>query len=194
MARINETTIRPADWPADLNGVRACFSAYIEWLGEDLTFQDYGGEWDGLPGKYAPPAGALLLAVDGGDRILGCVAVRPLELGPDLIGGRRRDLGVCEMKRLFVYPEARGRGLSRLLVRHAVRKAEEAGYHEMLLDTLPRMHVAIGLYASEGFVTAEPYYHSPLPGTIYMAKRLGRENKGLFHLVLSYTRGHDPAG
>ncbi|RCI16978.1 hypothetical protein L249_3071 [Ophiocordyceps polyrhachis-furcata BCC 54312] len=160
--------IRPAKWPDDLEAIRACFNAYVNWLGEDLSFQGYANELNTLPGLYAPPAGALLLAVDAvsHDRVLGCVAVRPLEPGP----GRRR---ACEMKRLFVWPEVRGRGISRALVRHVVRTAEEAGYHEMLLDTLPRMSAAIGLYTSEGFVPTEPYYHNPLGGTIYMAKRLG---------------------
>ncbi|RDA86902.1 hypothetical protein CP532_1881 [Ophiocordyceps camponoti-leonardi (nom. inval.)] len=159
--------IRPAKWPDDLEAIRACFSAYVDWLGEDLSFQGYANELDTLPGLYAPPAGALLLAVDAvsRDQVLGCVAVRPLEIGH----GRRR---ACEMKRLFVWPEARGRGVSRALVRHVVQKAEEAGYDEMLLDTLPRMLAAIGLYTSEGFVPTEPYYHNPLGGTIYMTKRL----------------------
>ncbi|RDA90838.1 hypothetical protein CP533_1535 [Ophiocordyceps camponoti-saundersi (nom. inval.)] len=160
--------IRPAKWPDDLEAIRACFNAYVEWLGEDLSFQGYASELDTLPGQYAPPAGALLLAVDAvsHDRVLGCVAVRPL----DLDHGRRR---ACEMKRLFVWPEVRGRGISRALVRHVVRTAREAGYDEMMLDTLPRMRAAIELYASEGFVPTEPYYHNPLGGAIYMVKRLG---------------------
>ncbi|PHH90028.1 hypothetical protein CDD83_4682 [Cordyceps sp. RAO-2017] len=154
--------------------VRACFGAYTAWLDEDISFQNYAAELGGLPGQYAAAAGgALLLAVNAGGQILGCVAMRPLTVGPRYAAGRRAGgARVCEMKRLFVYPEARGRRVSRALVRELVRTAREAGYDEMVLDTMARMRAAIGLYASEAFVPTEPYCFNPLDGVLFFSKRL----------------------
>lgn len=165
--------IRQAVGATDLAAVRACFNAYTTWLDEDIAFQNYAAELDGLPGKYAAPSGALLLAVDTStDSILGCVAMRPLEPEPDFLLHRRTDARYCEFKRLFVYPEARGRQVSRALVREAVSRAEKAGYHEVLLDTMKKMQAAVNLYVSEGFERTAPYNFSPLDGTMYFTKRL----------------------
>ncbi|KAF7549739.1 hypothetical protein G7046_g8252 [Stylonectria norvegica] len=165
--------IRQATTPEDLASIVKCFKAYIEWLNEDISFQDYASELRELPGKYSPPAGALLLAVDKAtDEVLGCIALRPLELQQNY---RREDsdhVRYCEIKRLFVYPAARGRQIARTLIREAVQRAVDEGYDEILLDTLGRMKAAIGLYESEGFVETEPYSFNPLNGVKYFSKRM----------------------
>lgn len=130
-------SIGQATTPADLAAIVECFRAYTEWLGEDLAFQDYAAELNGLPGKYAPPSGALLLARDTDTgQALGCIALRPLELAAEYRDSRRRrrdddeddgddgddgnrgdgEVRYCEIKRLFVYPAARGRRLARVLI------------------------------------------------------------------------------
>ncbi|KAL7938376.1 acyl-CoA N-acyltransferase [Trichoderma chlorosporum] len=170
--------VRQATSSSDLAAVVECFKEYTAWLDEDLTHQNYTAELNGLPGKYASPTGALLLAVDATtDAVLGCVAVRPLSLEPAYVGSRPIGLRYCELKRLFVYPEARGRRVARTLLVEAVRCAQAAGYDEMLLDTLSKMTAAISLYRSEGFVAAEPYNASPLDGTLYFSKLLSRQKQ-----------------
>lgn len=165
--------VRQATSSADLASVVECFKAYTAWLDEDLTHQNYAAELNGLPGKYASPAGALLLAVDSTtDAVLGCIAFKPLNLEPAYLQSRSKGLRYCELKRLFVYPEARGRRVAKTLLVEAQRRARDEAYDEMLLDTLSRMTAAINLYKSEGFAEVEPYNSSPLQGTLYFAKRL----------------------
>jgi ribosomal protein S18 acetylase RimI-like enzyme len=165
--------VRQATSSADLAAVVECFKSYTTWLDEDLTHQNYNAELSGLPGKYASPAGALLIAVDSTtDSVLGCIALRPINLEPVYLDSRPEGLRYCELKRLFVYPEARGRRVARTLLVEALKRAKAEGYDEMLLDTLSKMTAAINLYRSEGFVDAEPYNSSPLQGTLYFSRRL----------------------
>jgi putative acetyltransferase len=145
----------PASTPVQLRDTRALFLEYASSLGFDLRFQDFDREVAGLPGEYAPPRGTLLLAtVDG--RAAGCVALRPL------------DEQTCEMKRLYLRPEARGRGIGRLLCEALIATAQGLGYTRMKLDTVPQMTEAIALYRALGFVPAEPYRYNPLPGAMFM--------------------------
>lgn len=132
---------------------------YVEWIGLDLGFQDIDAEVAGLPGDYAPPRGALLVAVDG-DRHLATIGLRELEGD------------VCEMKRLYVRPEARGRGLARRLITRLCDEAKSLGYVEIRLDTLPMMGDAQAIYEGYGFVDIAPYYDTPIAGTRFMAKKL----------------------
>ena len=132
---------------------------YVEWIGLDLAFQEIDAELDGLPGEYAPPRGALLVATEG-DRYLAMIALRPFA---DTIG---------EMKRLYVRPAARGRGLARRLITALCDEARRLGYGELRLDTLPMMGDAQALYEACGFVDIEPYYDTPIAGTRFMAKRI----------------------
>jgi ribosomal protein S18 acetylase RimI-like enzyme len=148
--------IRSAEFPADLDEVRAVFLEYQADIGTDLCFQDFSKEVATLPGSYAAPAGRLLLAVDD-TQIVGCVALRPLQ-GID-----------CEMKRLYVRPQARGSGLGRLLTVSALDEARAAGYGRVLLDTLPSMANAIDLYRSLGFQQVAPYRPNPVAGALYFA-------------------------
>lgn len=150
--------IRPAT-AADLPHVRAMLREYVDWIGLDLAFQEIDAELAGLPGDYAPPRGALLVAADE-DRPVAMIGLRPL------------DTDVCEMKRLFVQLEARGRGLAKQLVSRVLDEARRLNYREIRLDTLPMMGDAQALYVSLGFEDIAPYYDTPIAGTRFMAKRL----------------------
>jgi ribosomal protein S18 acetylase RimI-like enzyme len=150
------TEIRPAQFPLELDAVRGIFREYAESLGVDLAFQGFEAEMAALPGKYAPPGGRLLLAWRGPE-LLACVAMRPLEGGD------------CEMKRLYVRPQARGEKLGRLLAERICSEAQQAGYARICLDTLPTMASAQGLYKSLGFKAIAPYVFNPIEGTQYLA-------------------------
>ena len=132
---------------------------YIEWIALDLAFQEIDAELDGLPGDYAPPRGVLLVAADG-DRYAGVIALRPI------------DTRICEMKRLFIRPEARGLGLARRLIDALLAEARRLGYAEIRLDTLPMMGAAQALYEAMGFVDMPAYYDTPIAGTRFMRKAL----------------------
>jgi GNAT superfamily N-acetyltransferase len=155
--------IAPVRTPADIEAMAALFREYASSLGVDLCFQDFDAELASLPGKYAPPTGALLLARDAQGAPLGCVALRPVL--PE---------GCCEMKRLYVAPQRRGLGLGNALVNAIIAEAKRIGYREMRLDTLPTMEAAVALYRREGFVPIPPYYDTPVEGTIFLARSLIR--------------------
>jgi ribosomal protein S18 acetylase RimI-like enzyme len=150
--------VRTAD---DLASTIALFRAYAASLEIDLSYQGFEEEMETMPGRYAPPAGELLLARDCSGAPVGCVALRPIE-----------PHACCEMKRLYVSPEGRGFGLGERLVAAVVRMAERIGYHEMRLDTLPSMTGAIALYRKLGFESIGPYYDTPVAGTIFMSRSL----------------------
>ena len=154
-----EIRIVDADSAALLESARAIIREYAAGLGVDLSFQDFEGEMAGLPGEYGPPAGALLLAfVDG--QLAGCGAMRPLA-DVDYANA-------CEMKRLYVRPAFRGFGIGRLLAQRLLERAREAGYANMLLDTLDDMESARGLYEALGFEEIPPYYYNPIAGAHYL--------------------------
>lgn len=154
-------TIGPAGFPEDAETVRRLFLEYARWLQVDLCFQDFDRELADLPGKYRPPAGGLWLARVG-EATAGVVALRPLE-----------DSGDGEMKRLWVRPEHRGHDLGRRLIATVVEAARGAGHRRLLLDTLPPMGHAQGLYHEVGFRDIAPYYDNPIPGARYLALELG---------------------
>ena len=142
-----------------LDLVRDIFQEYADGLGVDLCFQQFDRELAELPGEYAPPRGALLLAeVEGA--IAGCCALRPLDTC---------DVpNAAEMKRLYVRKAFRGFGLGRQLAEAVLDAAREAGYASVLLDTLSDMEAARALYEELGFEPTEPYYHNPIPGAHYL--------------------------
>jgi ribosomal protein S18 acetylase RimI-like enzyme len=148
-------TIREAAGDGDFQAARTLFLEYEAGLGVDLCFQGFDAELAGLPGVYAAPAGRLLLALDG-SQIAGCVAMHPL--GDE----------VCEMKRLYVRPAARGGGVGRALAGAVIEAARDRGYKRMRLDTLPQMVEAQPLYKLLGFREIEPYYENPVPGARFL--------------------------
>ncbi len=141
--------------------VATLFRNYAAALEVDLSYQGFEAECASLPGAYAPPAGALLIALSAAGEPVGCVGVRPLA-----------EAGTCEMKRLHTAPEVRGTGLGRALAQAAIEAARQAGHAAMRLDTLPTMLAAQALYRHLGFEVTPPYYPSPVPGTIFMRKTL----------------------
>ncbi|HEY0097302.1 MAG TPA: GNAT family N-acetyltransferase [Archangium sp.] len=161
-----DIVIASARHPADDEEIRALFVEYAESLGFSLGYQGFEAELAELPGKYAPPTGALLLArADGA--AAGTVALRQLTQE------------ICEMKRLYVRPAYRGlrtgEGLSigRALALAIVAEARALGYRRLRLDTITgKMDAAMRLYKSLGFVEIPPYYPSPVPGTAYMERVL----------------------
>lgn len=148
--------IAPVTTDDDLDAVRALFREYVESLGVDLGFQQFDEELAGLPGRYAAPDGALLLArID--DVPVGCVAVRALD-APD----------IAELKRLYVRPSGRGHGLGRTLTLAAIAAARDAGFSRLRLDTLPAMREAQRLYEALGFIEIAAYRYNPIVGTKYL--------------------------
>ena len=136
---------------AHVEQVRTLFREYASSLGFDLGFQHFDEELARLPGDYAPPLGRLFLAHMEGPPV-GCVALR------------RFAEGVCEMKRLYVRPESRRRGIGKALTEKVIERARDTGYERMRLDTIDTMITAIAMYRSFGFVEIEPYRPNPVQG------------------------------
>lgn len=149
-------TIRPA-LPEEMHLVRALFLEYAQSLNFSLCFQGFDDEVANLPGKYAEPAGVILLALRESEA-LGVVALRPLGDGS------------AEMKRLYVRPAARGLTLGRQLVEALEAAAVQRGYHSIKLDTTPNMQAAQALYRSMGFTVIPPYYDTTPCGSTCMEK------------------------
>ena len=142
-----------------LSQVKELIMEYNQRLGRDLSFQDIDAELDDLSKKYTAPYGELLVALEG-ENVLGMVAYR--KLNDDR----------CEMKRLFVKPEARGLHLGEQLVKEIISHAAATGYKEMVLDTIEPLKAAIALYKKYGFEECAAYYFNPMDDVIYMRKRL----------------------
>ena len=151
--------LRPANLD-DLDTVVALFREYAGGLGIDLAYQGFEDELESLPGYYAPPKGALLLAEIGGEA-MGCVAVRPLHATT-----------FCEMKRLYVRDKARGTGAGRALAAAAIDEGKRMGFTAMRLDTLSTMAAALSLYRALGFKEIPAYYETPVESTVFMHKDL----------------------
>jgi ribosomal protein S18 acetylase RimI-like enzyme len=142
--------------PAQLAQARELFLEYAQSLGFSLCFQNFDKELAALPGDYAPPAGRLLLA-EYEDQLAGCVALHPLEPG------------ICEMKRLYLRPNFRGKSLGRALADRIITEARQIGYQRMRLDTVePVMKDAVAMYRKIGFREIAPYCTNPITGALYM--------------------------
>ena len=153
---VSTVQIRLAESSEDVAEVRQLFIEYAGSLGFSLCFQGFDQELAELPGKYAPPSGRLFLAECDG-KIAGCIALKKL--------GEVE----CEMKRLYVRPEFRGRHVGTALVDRLLAEARSMRYRAMYLDTIAtRMQKAVAIYRSIGFVECPPYYHNPQPDALYM--------------------------
>jgi len=149
-----------AESPAQMAQVRELFLEYAQSLGFSLCFQNFDKELSDLPGKYAPPDGRLFLAELEGEPA-GCVALR--KFAP----------GICEMKRLYLRPKFRGKGLGRILAELIIAEARNIGYECMRLDTVePVMRDAVGMYRKLGFREIAAYRENPMQGTLYMELKL----------------------
>ena len=146
--------------PAQVAQARELFLEYAKSLNFSLCFQSFDKELASLPGDYAPPQGRLLLAEYQG-QFAGCVALHKLQ-DP-----------ICEMKRLYLRPAFRGKGLGRVLAERIIAEARQIGYRRMRLDTVePVMKDAVGMYRKLGFEEIPAYRPNPNPGTLYMELEL----------------------
>lgn len=145
-----------------LDDIRILFKEYENSLGFGLQFQDFREEYAGLPGEYALPDGCLLLAFYK-ERVAGCVALRKMQDG------------TCELKRMYVRPEYRRKGIGRAMAQKIIEEARAIGYERMRLDTINTMKEAIALYRSLGFAETEPYRYNPIDGANYMELILLKE-------------------
>ncbi|MCK4236337.1 MAG: GNAT family N-acetyltransferase [Candidatus Krumholzibacteria bacterium] len=143
----------------DILDVKELFQEYADSLDFSLYFQDFEEELVGLLADYAPPGGTIVLAVFTGENA-GCVALR------------RIDEKTCEMKRLYVRPQYRRKGIGRRLAEAVIEYARRVGYMSMRLDTISSMKQANSLYRSLGFREIEPYRYNPLESAIYMELKL----------------------
>lgn len=145
---------------SQIEQARELFLEYAKSLGFSLCFQNFDKELADLPGDYAPPEGRLLLA-EYESRVAGCVALHKLSDG------------TCEMKRLYLRPQFRGKGLGRILAERIIAEARQIGYTQMRLDTVePVMKDAVGMYRKIGFREIAPYRANPMAGTLYMELEL----------------------
>ena len=151
--------LRDVDGGPAVESVRRLFQEYEASLGIDLCFQGFAQELAELPGAYSPPAGRLYLALQAHEPAA-CAAVRPLR-------GK-----TCELKRLYVRPSHRRRGIGRILARRAIADARAIGYDRLVLDTLATMHEAQSLYTALGFVETTPYAFNPVIGVRFLALEL----------------------
>jgi putative acetyltransferase len=149
-----------AESQVQLAQARELFLEYAQSLGFSLCFQNFDQELASLPGDYTPPDGRLLLAEYEG-QLAGCVALHKLEPG------------ICEMKRLYLRPAARGKGFGRMLADRIIAEARQIGYQRMRLDTVePVMKDAVAMYRKIGFREIAPYCANPIAGALYMELQL----------------------
>jgi ribosomal protein S18 acetylase RimI-like enzyme len=152
---------RQTESPEQIAAIRELFLEYAQSLGFSLCFQSFDKELAGLPGDYSPPDGRLLLATYEGAPA-GCVALHKLE--PE----------ICEMKRLYVRPQFRDKGLGRSLAERVIGDARQIGYKRLRLDTVePVMQAAVAMYRQLGFREITPYRENPIAGALYMELVIG---------------------
>jgi putative acetyltransferase len=157
---VKTLTFAQAETAPQIAQVRELFLEYAQSLGFSLCFQNFDQELAELPGDYAPPAGRLLLA-EYDAQLAGCVALHKL------------DSAICEMKRLYLRPQFRGKGLGRLLAERIIAEARQIGYQRMRLDSVePVMKDAVAMYRRFGFEEIAPYRPNPNPGVLYLELQL----------------------
>ena len=157
---ISDLTLLQVESDTQIAQARELFLEYQKSLGIELCFQNFEQEVANLPGHYVPPDGRLLLAYFDG-QLAGCVALHQWEPG------------ICEMKRLYLRPSFRGKGLGRVIAERIISEARDIGYQQMRLDTIgPIMKDAVEMYRKLGFREIAPYRPNPVEGTMYMELQL----------------------
>ncbi len=157
---VNGFDVYQAESSEQIAAIRELFLEYAKSLNFSLCFQSFEKELAELPGGYAPPKGRLLLATHG-PQLAGCAALHKLEDE------------ICEMKRLYVRRQFRGKGLGRVLAERVVADAREIGYKRLRLDTIePVMRDAVAMYRKLGFKEIAPYRENPIAGALYMELEL----------------------
>ena len=152
----NNIEILPVNTTELTEETKRLFREYEKWLDVSLCFQGFEEEVNTLPGKYSPPAGRLYI-VKYGNKYAGCIALRKLEDG------------ICEMKRLYLKEELRGKGIGKKLIELIIKEAISIGYKRMRLDTIKeKMPKAVEIYLKQGFTETAPYYHNPNPHTLFL--------------------------
>ena len=136
------------------------FVEYANELGFDLEFQNFKAEINDLQKQYSRPEGIIFIAYDQSLNPVGCVGVRKLESK------------VCELKRMYIKPNARGKGLGKLLVDKCIQFGLDSGYSKMRLDTLSSMHAAIHVYTKAGFYEIESYRFNPFKEAKFYERHL----------------------
>lgn len=149
-----------AESPEQITAIRELFLEYAKSLGFSLCFQNFDQELASLPGDYAPPEGRLWL-VNWNGQPAGCVALHKITTE------------ICEMKRLYIRPQFRGKGLGRELAEKIIAEAKQIGYKKLRLDTVePVMKTAVAMYRTLGFREIAPYRPNPIEGALYMELEL----------------------
>jgi len=149
-----------AQLPEHYNAALDLIKAYLQFLGEDLSFQRIDEEYEQLPVMYGGLVGSIILCKTNDGRYAGMVALR------------NKGDGTCEMKRLYVLPTFNGLGIGKELCLRIINTGKHLGYKKMVLDTLRRLQPAYRLYKQLGFVETEAYYKNPLAGVVYLEKEL----------------------
>jgi ribosomal protein S18 acetylase RimI-like enzyme len=146
----------------DIEKTKDLIKEYLVWVDKDLSFQNIDQELASFPEKYEEPDGSFFTAKDG-DAVIGCIGLRKLEIG------------ICEIKRLYIKDTYKGMRLGKKLIKVIIEEAKEKGYIKMRLDTLPKMKAAQKLYKDFGFYQIGQYENHPVEGTIFMEKLLVEE-------------------
>ena len=144
----------------DYDLAKSLFLAYSEQLGFDLTFQNFSSEIESIHIQYGPPDGILRIASTGSESAIGCFGIRKIEER------------ICELKRMYVLPDHRGKGFGQVLMDDAVSEGKRLGYERMRLDTIPTMKAAVKLYQKNGFYTIQPYRYNPFESAMFFEKQL----------------------
>jgi putative acetyltransferase len=169
-SEVNRISFTQVESPQQISLARELFIEYARSLGFSLCFQNFDEELSGLPGDYAPPEGCLLLA-EYENQFVGCVALHKLAFGGRSEVGHGFEF--CEMKRLYLRPQFRGKGLGLVLADRIIAEARKIGYRRMRLDTVePVMKDAVAMYRRLGFREIAPYCENPMAGTLYMELEL----------------------
>ena len=142
-------TIRLCKTASEFEIAKKITEDYINWLGMDLTFQNIENELTGFNEMYSPPEGCYLIAITENGKKAGGV------------GLRKFSADICEMKRLYVYPDILRKGLGEALCKELIKQAKGLGYQKMRLDTIGKLKAANRLYDKLGFYEIEPYRENP---------------------------------